>query len=115
MTIIDDLTIKLLPNVKNNQKQNTQEKRNDYSFKDPTAPVVNIFPQNRIGKSVVSRLIRHLPKMNLELRQTAIITPSENKTIIEYLKFTTSSKYSKRSNEKLHLKLVFILTTYFII
>lgn len=104
MTIIDDLTIKLLPNVKNNQKQNTQEKRNDYSFKDPTAPVVNIFPQNRIGKYVVSRLIRHLPKMNLELRQTAIITPSENKTIIEYLKFTTSSKYSKRSNEKITFK-----------
>ena len=42
--------------------------------------------------------------MNLELRQTAIITPSENKTIIEYLKFTTSSKYSKRSNEKITFK-----------
>ena len=54
---------------------------------DPSIASINIFPSNKIGKFIVKSILLIIPTLNLEFRQTTIISAFENKTYIEYLKF----------------------------
>ncbi|RCK57841.1 Protein FMP27, mitochondrial [Candida viswanathii] len=110
ITIVDELTIKLkhhedTPNntsTKNKKGKRIRPLSND-EF-DPSIASVNIFPKSRIGRFAVKSLLLIIPTLNLELRQTTIISAYENKTYIEYLKFFARSRYSRKCNEKMSLK-----------
>lgn len=115
MTIIDELTIKLKLQkditasgsnniIKSNKTKKHRVRPLNNDELDPSIASINIFPSNKIGKFIVKSILLIIPTLNLEFRQTTIISAFENKTYIEYLKFFARSRYSRKSNEKISLK-----------
>ncbi|KAI5956819.1 FMP27 [Candida jiufengensis] len=107
MTIIDDLYIKLYPSISKNQKSKSS---NSSFFNIDDEDNITIYPKNFIKKFFVSLLIRHFPLLDLELRNTTIISASNYKTTISYVKFNQQSRKSSRNTNNIKFKTSLFIT-----
>ncbi|CAK9440123.1 uncharacterized protein LODBEIA_P42230 [Lodderomyces beijingensis] len=113
LTIVDELSVKLYPrdkpkktDTKTKTTSTTENKCDGSSEQNSSGGSSNdshicLFPQRRILKSIVGLLLRNFPKVDLELRNTNIISAFNYTTTIQYLRFDLSSRKSRRHEDKI--------------
>ncbi|EMG50334.1 putative mitochondrial protein, putative, partial [Candida maltosa Xu316] len=108
MTIIDGLTLQLKHAIGSNDSKKKKKIKKvrplDVNPDDPTIAEINLFPKNNIGKYLASWIVRLFPGMNIELRQTTIVSAFGNTTTIEYLKLTMRARSSRKSIDCMSFK-----------
>ncbi|KAI5901583.1 Protein FMP27 [Candida parapsilosis] len=107
MTIIDDLELKLFPvpsSKKGKKKGKPVATRGDDDEPDSLDNDVCIYPHNKLLRRVVKSIIRRLPSLDLEMRNTTIYSAFDYKTTVDYIKYNAKSRDSLRHRDRLKFR-----------
>lgn len=109
MIILDDLNITLLNDDDTvNKKHEKSKMKNKSKSRKPTelseledlnSTKISVLPGNRLAKVLLRFILKHIPKIDIEVRNTSITSSAKFKTRIDYAKFTILSRYSKRHDD----------------
>lgn len=113
MTIIDDLEVKLYPKSHpKKQKKNTSIARDDYES-DSLENDISVYPNNYFLRRIVQFVIRRLPSLDLEMRNTTIHSALDYKTTIDYVKYNAKSRDSLRHKDRLKFRTSLLVNNVF--
>ncbi|RLV96487.1 Protein FMP27 mitochondrial [Spathaspora sp. JA1] len=103
MIIFDDLCV-TLPSDKERSNSNNHNNTNIGNCLEPDiSDRLNIFPKNKLLRTIVRFLVCHIPKIDIELRHSTINISPHDKYTIDYLRFSLQTRYSKRDNYRLKI------------
>ncbi|KAI5964489.1 FMP27 [Candida theae] len=113
MTIIDELEVKLYPIPQPRKQKRKASTRQDENDTDSLENDICIYPHNVILRNAVQFLIRRLPWLDLEMRNTTFYSALDYKTTIEYLKYNAKSRDSLRHKDRLKFRTGLFLNNVF--
>ncbi|KAI5969813.1 FMP27 [Candida margitis] len=112
MTIIDELELKLYPKAQSKR----QKKNLSTSSEDNINSLDNdicVYPKNYPLKRLVRFIIRRLPSLDIEMRNTTIYSALDYKTTIDYLKYNAKSRDSLRHEDRLKFRTSLLVSNVF--